>query len=84
MAAAGIIQVIARQVGRQPGQDAPQAAVVQILPNLVQRQIGQAVAVQCRIADQVDAGQDQRALDPDAGFPAAASRSACRWSAAAG
>lgn len=33
MVAVGIIQVIARQVGRQPGQDAPQAAVVQILPD---------------------------------------------------
>ena len=64
MAAVRVIGVMARQVGSKSAQHANQAALVQIVLHLIQRQIGQPVPFQRGIADQVDA-DDGQAWKPD-------------------
>ena len=46
-----------------------QATIAQVGFDLVERQVGQAVAVERRVKDQVDGVEDERAVDPHAGFP---------------
>ena len=55
-----IIEVVARKIGRELAEHPHQPPLVQVVLNLIEREISQSVAVERSIEDQVDGVKDQR------------------------
>lgn len=75
MPAMRIVEVISWQVRSEPAEHPRQPSGVEIGLNLIERQIGKAMAVKCCVQDQVDGVEDERPVDPHPRFAPAAHQS---------
>ena len=59
-----IVEVIAGKVGCELSQHLNEPSFIQMMLDLIEREVGEAVSVECSIEDEIDGVEDQRSLDP--------------------
>jgi hypothetical protein len=59
-----IVEVIAGKVGCELSQHLNEPSFIQMILDLIEREVGEAVSVECSIEDEIDDVEDQRSLDP--------------------